>query len=141
MSDPHAPREDAAPPQVVVGQAAAAALAATWYAAWNRHDLEAVLALYHEDAVMISPVAARLLGCVDGAVRGKPALRSYWGAALQRFPDLRFTPIAVTCGLDGVVLVYRGRHGGKQSTVCETLMVGVDGLIVRGRSAYGVARP
>jgi ketosteroid isomerase-like protein len=46
-----------------------------WVAAWNAHDVEAVLEHFHDDVVFTSPVAAKLLPNTHGVVRGKPALR------------------------------------------------------------------
>lgn len=35
-----------------------------WVRAWNAHDVEAVLAHFHDDVVFSSPVAARLYGAL-----------------------------------------------------------------------------
>jgi len=48
-----------------------------WLAAFNAHDLEAVLDHFHDDVVFTSPVAARALPGSGGVVRGKQALRAY----------------------------------------------------------------
>lgn len=53
-------------------------LAQDWYAAWNAHDLDAVLGHYAEDVVFTSPFAARQDASPDGVVVGKPALRVYY---------------------------------------------------------------
>ena len=58
--------------------------------AWNAHDVEAVLAHFHDDVLFTSPVAARTLPETRGMVRGKAALRDYWVTALDRLPDLPF---------------------------------------------------
>jgi ketosteroid isomerase-like protein len=57
-----------------------------WLAAWNRHDIDAVLTHFHHDVVFTSPVAARLVPDTRGIVRGKAALREYWSAALKPCP-------------------------------------------------------
>jgi ketosteroid isomerase-like protein len=67
------------------------AFAAAWVGAWNAHDVEAVLAHFHNDVLFTSPVAARLLPETGGVVRGKAALRDYWVTALDRLPDLTST--------------------------------------------------
>ena len=54
-----------------------------WIAAWNSHDLEAILSHYGEDVVLTSPVAARILGDPDGTVRGKTSLGEYFRRGLQ----------------------------------------------------------
>lgn len=61
-----------------------------WVRAWNSHDVEAVLAHFHDDVVFTSPVAARVLPESNGVVHGKEALRHYWTTALALLPDLHF---------------------------------------------------
>src|SRR5215831_4331753 len=51
-----------------------------WVDAWNRHDLDGILAHYSEDVVFSSPFAARLIPGGDGTVRGRAALREYFKA-------------------------------------------------------------
>lgn len=85
------------------------AFAADWIAAWNRHDLDAILAHYAADVVFTSPFAARLTG--DGTVRGRDALRAYFAAALAKFPDLHFRPRHALPGVNSLVLVYDSVEG------------------------------
>lgn len=47
----------------------------------NRSDAEWVLAHFAEDALFVSPLAARITGA--GEIRGKAALRNYWQRALR----------------------------------------------------------
>ena len=77
-----------------------AAFAAQWRAAWNAHDLDAVLAHFHDDVTFTSPVAAALLPETGGVIRGKAALRAYWEEGLRRIPDLHFTIEAVFAGVN-----------------------------------------
>ena len=48
-----------------------------WDEALGVKDLEAVLALYHPDAVLESPLVCYLLGTADGVVRGREELRRF----------------------------------------------------------------
>ena len=41
-----------------------------WLTAWNCHDVDAVLAHFHDDVVFTSPVAARVTPGSEGVVRG-----------------------------------------------------------------------
>jgi uncharacterized protein (TIGR02246 family) len=82
-------------------------LAEEWYAAWNDHDLERILSHYSDDVVFVSPFAVEIAGRADGRLEGKEALRTYFAAALERFPDLHFEPIALMTGIDSLVLHYR----------------------------------
>ena len=45
-------------------------LAEDWVAAWNAHDLEAIISHYDERVELISPVAEQLLGTPNGKVSG-----------------------------------------------------------------------
>src|SRR5689334_17546086 len=82
-----------------------------WVDAWNAHDVEAVLAHFHDDVVFTSPVAARVLPESDGVVRGKEALRHYWTTALALLPDLHFDVIGVYQGESTLVINYRNHRG------------------------------
>ena len=53
----------------------------SWIAAWNRRDVEAVLAHFTEDAQFVSPVARNLVG--HPVLRNKKELEDYWRAALD----------------------------------------------------------
>ncbi|MFZ1015244.1 MAG: nuclear transport factor 2 family protein, partial [Terracidiphilus sp.] len=58
--------------------------AADWVAAWNAHDLEAIVSHYAPQVVLTSPVAAKVTG--DPVIHGKEALRSYFQKGLELFP-------------------------------------------------------
>jgi ketosteroid isomerase-like protein len=103
-----------------------------WCAAWNRHDVEAVLDHFHEDVIFTSPVAQRVVPETIGVVQGKPALRDYWMRALEMVPDLHFTIIGVYSGVDAVVIHYRNQRG---VDVCEVLVFGGE-LVRRGYGTY-----
>src|SRR5437773_2284660 len=80
--------------------------AAAWLAAWNTHDVEAVLSHFHENAVFSSPFAARVVPASGGRLVGKQAIRDYWRAAIALVPDLHFTLDAVFVGMDCLVIAY-----------------------------------
>lgn len=81
-----------------------------WVRAWNDHDVEAVLAHFHDDVVFTSPVAARVLPESKGVVRGKEALRLYWTTALALLSDLHFDVIGVYQGESTLVINYRNHR-------------------------------
>ena len=70
-------------------------LAEDWVAAWNKHDLDLIMAHYDDAVELTSPVAAQLLGDPDGKVVGKTKLRAYFQRALEYTPN--FTSILKTC--------------------------------------------
>jgi ketosteroid isomerase-like protein len=90
-----------------------------WLTAWNRHDVDAVLAHFHDEVVFTSPVAARVVPDSGGVVRGKTALREYWTAALKTMPDLHFEVVGVYQGESVVVINYRNQRGALVNEVLE----------------------
>jgi ketosteroid isomerase-like protein len=104
-----------------------------WYTAWNAHDLEAVLEHYTDDVEMTSPLAAALAGRADGRIVGKAALREAFAAALERYPDLRFEPIALFIGVDSLVLHYTS-VGGR--VAAETVFLDENDRVTRYFAHY-----
>jgi uncharacterized protein (TIGR02246 family) len=109
-------------------------LAEEWYAAWNDHDLERILSHYSDDVVFVSPFAVEIAGRADGRLEGKEALRAYFGAALERFPDLKFEPIALMVGIDSLVLHYRSVQN---LLAAELMVVGGAGFVTEATAHYG----
>jgi len=112
-----------------------AALGRTWVDTWNTRDLERVLALYDEAVVMTSDRIPMLGFDPSGTVRGKDALRAYWGKALALLPELHFTLIDLFVSPDSVVVFYANERGKK---ICEYLRVNEAGLIVQGSANHPV---
>ncbi|WP_431202758.1 nuclear transport factor 2 family protein [Bradyrhizobium betae] len=110
-----------------------AALGRTWIEAWNARDLERVLTLYDEDAVMTSDRIPMMGFDASGTVRGKDALRAYWGKALGLIPNLHFTVIDLFVSPDSVVVFYENERGKR---ICEYLRVNEAGLIVQGSANH-----
>jgi ketosteroid isomerase-like protein len=112
---------------------AAARFADEWFAAWNAHDLEAILAHYADSVEFVSPFVAALNDESTGIVRGKDGLRAYFARAFERFPDLRFEPLDVLVGVDSVTLSYVS-VGGRRAA--EVMTLGPDGRVVRCLAHY-----
>ncbi len=106
--------------------------AAEWAAAWNAHDLDRVLAHYAEDFEMRSPVIVQVAGEPSGCLRGKAAIRAYWGKALAATPALRFEVLEVLCGIGSVTVYYQGHRG----RVAEVFEFGADGRVTRAHAHY-----
>jgi ketosteroid isomerase-like protein len=113
----------------------AVAFSERWVHNWNAHDVEAVLADFHDDVVFTSPVAAELFPETQGVVRGKAALRQYWTGAVARIPDLRFSVDGVYQGIDTIVIAYRNQNGLPANEVLTFR----DGAIVEGHGTYRLA--
>jgi nitroreductase/ketosteroid isomerase-like protein len=114
-----------------------ARFAADWIAAWNDHDLDAVLGHYAPDVEFVSPFAVRLLGDPSGTVRGVAALRDYFARALEAYPDLRFELLDVLEGASGVTLDYLSVNGLRAA---ETMQWDDAGRVTRVLAHYAPAR-
>jgi len=114
----------------------AQAFAKEWLDAWNAHDLERVLAHYADDIELVSPRAAQVVPESGGVIRGKPALRAYWTAALGPAPTLRFELIDVFKTVSGATILYRNHRGQR---VTETFLWNTDGKVVRTVVAHAPA--
>jgi len=104
-----------------------------WIAAWNSHDLDAILSHYAEEVVLISPAAAKILQEPTGTLHGKSALRSYFQRGLEVYPDLRFDLLDVMCGFSSVVLCYKNQKGTKTA---EFMEFGADAKVIRVVANY-----
>lgn len=112
-------------------------IARQWLAAFERADLEALLALYSEEAVHTSPKIRQRHPETGGKLRGKAALRSWWAGAFTRLPGLIYRAAAFTADDHRVFMEYlRIAPGEADLAVAEVLEI-TDGLIVASRVYHG----
>jgi len=102
-----------------------------WCAAWNAHDLEAILSHYAEDVVYRSPYIIELTGDVSGMIVGKAGVRAYFARGLEAIPDLEFDPVSVCVGVDSLVLNYISVSRGLRAS--EMFVLDGDGRAVEVR--------
>ncbi len=108
-------------------------LANEWIAAWNAHDLDAIMALYAPEVVFRTPTVITTMGIADGTVRGVAALREHFARGLARLPDLRFDLVGVYTGVRSVAITYRWHDG---TPVCELHEYDEHELIERVQALY-----
>jgi hypothetical protein len=107
-----------------------------WLDAWNRHDLEAILAHYAEDVELTSPFVVQVLGDPAGTIKGKDTLRMYVSMGLAMFPDLHFHFLQVFTGVSSLVVHYRSVD---DIPAAETLIFNAQGQVVRVMAHYRTA--
>jgi ketosteroid isomerase-like protein len=114
------------------------AFAAEWAAAWNRRDLDSILAHFADDVVFSSPKAVDAVGAPT--VRGKPALRAYWELALSRISALQFTVRRALWdpAAREIMIVYDRDINGRADRAVEVLRIAPTGAVVSGEVFYGV---
>ncbi len=109
-----------------------------WDDALGAKDLDAALALYHEDATLESPLVRHLLGSDAGIVHGREALRAFVARVFAHQPPQRRR---YRTGLltDGRTLTWeypRAAPDGDQMDIVEVMEIR-DGLIARHRVYWG----
>jgi hypothetical protein len=116
-------------------EADAQRFAIEWVESWNSHDLERILSHYSEDVEVTSPLIETLLGPGRFSVRGKKALRTCWGPALERYPDLRFVLFRAYAGPNSLVLHYQSVQG---LVAAECMELDADGAVRRVLAHYAL---
>ena len=108
-----------------------------WASAWNRRDVEAVLAHFHDEVEFVSPTALAVTG--SSVVRGKDALRTYWTRALSGIGSIRFSVVRVLWdpALNELAIIYMSSIDGRTRSVSENLVFGDDGTVVKAEVFHG----
>lgn len=113
------------------------AIAMAWFAAFNAHDLDALLALYANDAQHYSPKLKVRQPETNGLIQGKDALRAWWRDAFDRLPTLRYEVVKLTADEEQVFMEYiRHVQGEADLRVGEVLEIRA-GVIVASRVYHG----
>jgi hypothetical protein len=112
-------------------------IALNWIAAFNSHNLVALLSLYHEEAAHYSPKLKISRPETNGLIIGKNALHSWWHEAFQNIPSLQYTLTNLIIE-NGQVLMEYNREVAMQATlkVAEILEI-ENGLIIKSRVYHG----
>jgi SnoaL-like protein len=113
------------------------AFAESWIAAWNRRDVDAVLAHYADTAQFVSPVAGNFVG--RPILRDKKELEHYWRAALARISTLEFKldHAAWDDRRHELNVVYEANLNGQRKRACEIMQFDASGREIRGEALYG----
>lgn len=112
-------------------------IAQDWFATFNTHDLEALLALYADDAEHYSPKLKMRRPETRGLISGKAALRDWWKDSFDRLPTLRYEVRKLTADDEQVFMEYiRHVEGEEDLRVGEVLEIR-SGLIIASRVYHG----
>lgn len=112
-------------------------IAHAWMAAFNAHDVDALVALYADDATHTSPKIRALHPDTGGKLRGKAALSAWWRDANARIPDLRYELTALTANDDRVFVEYERHAPGQESMPVAEVFDVKNGKIVASRVYHG----
>jgi ketosteroid isomerase-like protein len=109
--------------------------AAEWIAAWNSGDLERIFSHYVDDFEMRSPLIVERGFSPTGVLRGKAAIRPYWGAGLANAkPPIKFELIDAYAGVNTIAIHYRSVA---RKYVVEVIELDEQRRAVRGSACQG----
>jgi ketosteroid isomerase-like protein len=112
-------------------------IAQKWFAAFNAHDLEALLALYSESARHYSPKLKIRQPETGGLISGKAALRDWWQDAFERLPELVYEVQKLTADEEQVFMEYLRIVPGEETLRVGEVLEISDGLIRYSRVYHG----
>jgi ketosteroid isomerase-like protein len=99
-------------------------IAYTWFDAFNEHDIEKLIALYHPDAEHFSPRLKSMKPETNGFIRGHDALYEWWDDAFRRLPHLRYKVLHMISDGEEVFMEYtRSTREEKEIQVKEVLVI------------------
>lgn len=112
-------------------------IALKWFAAFNSHNLEDLLALYHDQAEHFSPKLKIRRPETKGLVTGKAALRDWWQDAFERLPELHYKVTSLTANNDRVFMEYIRQVPGEEDMLVAEVLEIKEGKIVASRVYHG----
>jgi ketosteroid isomerase-like protein len=113
------------------------AIALRWFEAFNEHNLEKLLALYHNEATHYSPRLKMRQPETHGLIKGKEALRAWWQDAFVRLPILSYEVLRLTPHDDRVFMEYIRHASEEEDLYVGELLEIKDGYIVTSRVFHG----
>lgn len=105
--------------------------------AFNARELDALIALYAEDAVHVTPKARALHPETEGRVVGRDALRAWWKDSFDRYSDIAYDPLHVTADENCVWMEYRRRVPNEPELAVAEILQIREGLIFASRVYHG----
>jgi ketosteroid isomerase-like protein len=112
-------------------------IARAWLDSFNKYDVDALVALYADDATHTSPKIRALHPNTGGKLIGRAALAKWWRESNARLPGLRYELIAATANDDRVFIEYV-RHSPSDPPIPVAEVFDVrDGKIIASRVYHG----
>lgn len=106
------------------------AIATKWFAAFNDHNLENLLALYDDNAEHYSPKLKARQPETNGLIKGKDALRKWWKDAFDRLKTLHYEIVRFTPCDDRVFMEYVRHVSGEEDLYVGEMLEVRDGRII-----------
>ncbi len=112
-------------------------IANLWLVAFNEHNLQNLLSLYHNEAVHFSPKLKIKLPESNGLIKGKAALSDWWNEAFNHLPSLQYVIEKLTVDEDQVFMEYIRKVNDENDIKVGEVLEIENGLIVASRVYHG----
>lgn len=112
-------------------------IAQQWFAAFNEHNLEKLLALYHDNAQHYSPKLKSRNPETKGIIVGKNALHSWWKDSFERLPSLKYVPQRFITDDSNIFMEYTRHVDGEETLSVGEVLEIKDGMIMLSRVYHG----
>ena len=112
-------------------------IAQLWFAAFNAHQLEDLLNLYHPEAIHYSPKLKISQPATNGLINGRTALHAWWQDAFNRLPSLQYTVVKLTVDEEQVFMEYIRKVDNEADLKVGEVLEIENGLIVSSRVYHG----
>jgi CO dehydrogenase/acetyl-CoA synthase epsilon subunit len=112
-------------------------IATKWFAAFNEHNLENLLALYNENAKHFSPKLKIKQPETQGLIIGKAALRNWWHEAFVKIPTLQYIPTSYTANEKRVFMEYIRKVEGEADLLVAEVLEIENNEIIASRVYHG----
>ena len=106
-------------------------IAHQWFDAFNNHNLEQLLVLYHDNAQHYSPKLKVRKPETNGLIKGKDALREWWKDAFDRLTTLHYELVRLTPHDNRVFMEYVRHVEGEEDLHVGEMLEIENGLIIR----------
>lgn len=108
-------------------------IAIQWFAAFNNHDIELLLSLYHDNAQHYSPKLKVHKPETKGYIAGKAALRNWWTDAFTRLPNLQYQLLQLIADDQQIFMEYIRHTPGEDDLQVGEVLVISNGKIIASR--------
>ncbi|KAL3905377.1 MAG: hypothetical protein SGILL_009702, partial [Bacillariaceae sp.] len=79
----------------------------TWFGAWEKRDLNEIVAPFTDDVEFHSPLVEKITGDPSGVVHDNATLRQYFQAALSAYPKIDKEIYDVLVGAESIAVYYK----------------------------------
>lgn len=112
-------------------------IAEKWFAAFNEKNIDALLALYDDNAEHFSPKLKVRQPETKGLIKGKQQLHDWWKDAFDRLPTLHYKPNYFIAGTNSIFMEYVRSVQGEPDMVVGEVLFFRDGKIIASKVFHG----